>query len=305
MKKSIFIIFSGLGIFALIFGWYFYSKNPNNKTVISNNGNPLDAENLPLGDGKISSAPQKGFLMPCESRFFGIGAFRDGEWIRPDGTWNAAIKPEVDGDVAWDKYSYEISIVDGKRRLIGNGLPNHHTGIFPIQESDDAYQFDRNPNAVKEKNIAFDLPLMPQIAAAPDCVPMGAIGVMKSGTVIFNALDAQGKDAVAHEIQDKCSGHPEIEGQYHYHNLSKCLEEKPSAKHSELVGYALDGFGIFGRFGENGAELTNADLDECHGHTHEILWDGQKINLYHYHATREYPYTIGCFKGNYVTKTSF
>ncbi|MFN8426725.1 MAG: hypothetical protein U0X87_10785 [Anaerolineales bacterium] len=36
------------------------------------------------------------------------------------------------------------------------------------------------------------------------------------------------------------------------------------------MGYAFDGFGIFGYYGEDGSELTNADLDECHGHTHVI-----------------------------------
>ena len=38
-------------------------------------------------------------------------------------------------------------------------------------------------------------------------------------------------------------------------------------------------------------ELTNADLDECHGHDHSPLG-------YHYHATIEYPYTIGCYRGD-------
>ena len=32
------------------------------------------------------------------------------------------------------------------------------------------------------------------------------------------------------------------------------------------MGYAIDGFGIFGRYGDGGKALTSADLDECHGH---------------------------------------
>jgi len=46
--------------------------------------------------------------------------------------------------------------------------------------------------------------------------------------------------------------------------------------------------------------LTNADLDECHGHTSEIVWDGVAQQMYHYNATAEYPYTVGCFKGTPV-----
>jgi len=28
-----------------------------------------------------------------------------------------------------------------------------------------------------------------------------------------------------------------------------------------------------------------------------IDWDGQQVEMYHYHATHEFPYTVGCFKG--------
>ena len=49
----------------------------------------------------------------------------------------------------------------------------------------------------------------------------------------------------------------------------------PDGEHSGLQGYAYDGFGIFGVYGEDGELLSTADLDECHGHTHEIEWDGE------------------------------
>ena len=49
--------------------------------------------------------------------------------------------------------------------------------------------------------------------------------------------------------------------------------------------------------------LTNADLDECHGHTHTITWDGKAVVMYHYHATREFPYTVGCFRGASPART--
>jgi hypothetical protein len=117
-----------------------------------------------------------------------------------------------------------------------------------------------------------------------------------TGGVFFNALDAMGRDAVAHEILDGCGGHPERSGQYHYHDQAPCLDD-PGRDHSALIGYAFDGFGIFGRRGEEGRPLRNADLDACHGHTHAIPWDGQVAAMYHYHATYEYPYTLGCYRG--------
>ena len=125
--------------------------------------------------------------------------------------------------------------------------------------------------------------------------------MLLTGAPFFNALDAMGRDAVAHEVQDRCQGHPEASGAYHYHNVTACLgSEHVTGTHSTLVGYAKDGFGLYGNYGQHGEELTNADLDECHGHTHAITWNGAQVSLYHYHATREYPYTLGCYRGTPV-----
>lgn len=142
----------------------------------------------------------------------------------------------------------------------------------------------------------YILPANPTENTTPSCLNGGPIGFALSGVAIFNGLDAGGRDAVAHEIQDKCQGHPEMTGAYHYHSLSNCIKPQTGSSGAQLIGYALDGFGIFSNI-ENGKEITNADLDECHGRTSEIDWDGKKVTLYHYYATREYPYTLGCFKG--------
>lgn len=179
-----------------------------------------------------------------------------------------------------------------------NRLPKHPTGTFPISKNDPAYQYDRNPNRIKGKSQVLTLPAEPTLLGAPACLPNGPIGLMLTGAAFFSGLDAQNRDAVAHEAQDSCSGHPEVTGIYHYHSASPCLSDQPPVgTHSEIVGYALDGFGLYGRFGESGKELGSTDLDECHGHTHLVQWDGHSSAMYHYHVTRDYPYTLGCFKG--------
>ena len=104
-----------------------------------------------------------------------------------------------------------------------------------------------------------------------------------------------GRDAVAHEVQDLCSGHPEPRGTYHYHGPTPCLPGE--TQNEQLIGYAIDGFGIYSMYDAQGTELTDADLDACHGRTSIVQWDGKPQNIYHYVLTREYPYTIGCFMG--------
>ncbi|MGJ8722676.1 MAG: hypothetical protein ACSHW9_12615, partial [Salinibacterium amurskyense] len=65
-----------------------------------------------------------------------------------------------------------------------------------------------------------------------------------------------------------------------------------------LVGYALDGFGIYVERDSAGNLPTNADLDECHGRTSTVLFDGVEQEMYHYSATLEFPFTVGCYAGD-------
>jgi hypothetical protein len=261
----------------------------------------LDVHHLPLGDGRVGSNPRRGFVMSCMTQFNGHapGAQRVGEWIHGD-TWDLTQKLSIEGKVNWPQATFKIA-TQGSGRTIsrilqGNGLPvDTPTGTFPVAPSDPAAQIDRNPNSIQPQQVALTLPSNPEAAATPSCVNMGMIGVALNGVAIFNALDAGGRDAVAHEVQDVCGGHPEMRGQYHYHGPSSCLPNQ--AANETLVGYALDGFGIYSLYDAQGRELTDADLDECHGRTSEVLWDGTRVPMYHYVLTREYPYTVGCFRG--------
>ncbi|HEY9839814.1 MAG TPA: YHYH protein [Candidatus Obscuribacterales bacterium] len=261
----------------------------------------VDLSRLPVGDGKLSSSAVRGSVFSCNTRFgnppggMAGGAMASGAWLHSDGSFDYKAKPTVDGEVVWP-HNFKLEQSGDQRIVTSNDLPDHATGNYPIAASDDAYSFDRNPNAIKSQALRIELPLNPSLAAGASCLPMGAIGVLLSGSVFFNALDGGGRDAVAHEIQDRCQGHPERSGTYHYHNLSSCIADSGSG-HSALLGYAFDGFGIYGHRGENGKQLSNADLDECHGHTHAVMWEGKLTEIYHYHATWEYPYTLGCFRG--------
>ncbi|HEY3800403.1 MAG TPA: YHYH protein [Caulobacteraceae bacterium] len=263
----------------------------------------VDLHHLPLGDGKLSTAPKAGFIWACRVDPNAGGAQVDGPWIdKAAGTYDFTAKTVVQGHAVWTP-DFHMSIVGDQRVFTTNDLPDHPTGTFPISPSDPAFQYDRNPNSIRTQKVTLSLPADPVLAAEPSCAP-GAVGILLTGAVLFSALDAPGRDAVAHEAQDSCQGHPQEGGVYHYHSLSGCLEDKrlPDG-HSALVGYAIDGFGIFGRYGEGGKLLTSADLDACHGHTHAIPWNGKMVVMYHYHATYDFPYTVGCLRGAYNMAT--
>jgi hypothetical protein len=223
-------------------------------------------------------------------------------WINAAaGTFDLDAKVVVDGAVSWPgQFSAEVH---GKKLLLtGNALPTKQTtGVFPVVPGDDAFLYDPNPNSIAAQSLSYELRANPNKASQRSCLPFGAIGVARNGVEIFNALDAANRDAVAHEVQDSCEGHPQQQSLYHYHSIPGCLTDGESKhKHSKLVGYALDGFPIYGPRGEDGKLLDDDDLDRCHGETGKVKLRGEKIRIYHYHATLEYPYTLGCFRGTPV-----
>lgn len=261
-----------------------------------------DAHRLPVGDGHLSKAPQRGWIWACHVDPEAGGAHARGPWFNGDGTYDITKKAIVDGQVLWP-HRFSITREGDLRVVDWNDLPNTPTGTFPISPNDDAYRYDRNPNRIREQGMHIALPAEPQLAPQPTCAP-GAVGVLLNGAVLFNALDAPGRDAVAHETQDACQGHPQQGGVYHHHNVPNCLlATDTGAGQSRLLGYAIDGFGIYGPRDERGRVLSSADLDDCHGRTSEVLWDGRPRVMYHYVATLDFPYTVGCLRGSWSRET--
>ncbi len=253
---------------------------------------------LPVGE--TVTAPTVGGLWTCRTDYDASapGGTSSAPWFNGDGTWDATTKYTVDGDVAWPNASFQIIKQGDVRRFITNDLPTiHNTGVFPIAASDDAAQVDRNPSSITEQDYTIELDATPEVNAEPSCTG-GEVGFLKSGVVLFNAVDAGGRDAVAYEVQDSCDGHPNDHG-YHYHAASQCVlaELDGGTGQSKLIGYAFDGFGIYGPRDADGNELTTEDLDECHGITSKVKFNGKKQRIYHYVATVDYPYTVGCFRG--------
>jgi hypothetical protein len=263
----------------------------------------VTAHALPVGDGRYAADPHKGDVFSCQTHFpsNAPGAFRVGPWIDVSAdTWDPAKKISVRGSV--HRGGQFAGRVEGDSLVLtGNGLPITPTGVFPVGADDPAAQYDRNPNTITGHDLRVDLPAAPVVASAPTCVG-GTIGVSVLGAPVFSAFDAGGRDAPAHEVQDGCDGHPELTGQYHFHSLSRCFAgaHVDPAFDKGLFGYALDGFGIY----VEDPSITSADLDECHGRTSEITWHGQKVSMYHYVTTADFPYLVACFRGTPITSAT-
>jgi hypothetical protein len=253
---------------------------------------------VPLGDYKyVTSGAKKGYVYLCNARKDNPGSMVLGPWVSGD-TWNFKQKVTVDGSVTWKNATFVQTISGAYRTLTGNDLPiNHTTGVFPVALSDDAHQYDANPNTISSQQLKVSLPAKPTYSSTPYCMTGGEVGIMTSGVALFNAFDAGLRDAPAHELQDTCGGHPQGSGEYHYHSLPSCLKDT-SIK--TVIGFAYDGFPITGPVVTKGKYLTTSNLDECHGITSEILLDGRKTVSYHYVMTYDFPYSASCFRGKPV-----
>lgn len=262
---------------------------------------PVNPAAIPLGTGKVSTTPQVGYVDFCNNKSSSVAAEPSLPWIdTATNTWDSETKPAVEGSVSWASSAYYTDTISGTTRTITtNDLPiNHDTGTFPIGLSDPAHQYDGNPNHIAAQPTTWALSANPTAASSPGCTTDGPVGILNDGVFLFNALDAQNRDAGATEILDQWQGHPDSSDMYHHHTVPTFMLDEDSAKSSStLIGYAVDGYGIYIERDANGNLLTNANLDACHGRTSEVMWNGKMTDIYHYDATLEYPYTVGCFHG--------
>lgn len=123
-----------------------------------------------------------------------------------------------------------------------------------------------NPNVAANQNFVYKITRNPQPnTGTPVAIGLGHIGVWTNGVSIFNAEDAmtynnQGvwyRNAYFFEGQgfDSCLGHPQQNGEYHHHVSPACLyDDMDSTHHSPLIGYAFDGYPVYGAYA-----YTNTD----------------------------------------------
>jgi hypothetical protein len=153
-----------------------------------------------------------------------------------------------------------------------------------------------NSHHVKPQQNEFHIPRTPTWLDATTPLPSGAIGVMINGVPFYNTVDMYGNSLLdprilRHLVLDKCNGYVDASGAYRYYAPPDCLLDalhEARGKPSPLIGYAFDGYPVYGRYGANGQ--VPLDLDACNGR-----WD--EDGYYRYHVTDAPPYTLGCFHG--------
>jgi hypothetical protein len=194
----------------------------------------------------------------------------------------------------WVPDSLTVRFEAGRMVVRAKNLPNHPTARFP----------GGNPHYIQEHNATYYLPLEPKqnpnaVAMTANnanrALPMGPIGIAVNGVVFFNPFDAGMQDA--HDMMDRCCGHPSPGNLYHYHKYPVCVKSPFADEgddHSPLIGWAFDGFPIYGPYESKGVmakDCAENPLNEFNLHHDEVRG-------WHYHVTPgKFPYVIGGFWG--------
>jgi len=191
-----------------------------------------------------------------------------------------------------------ISVQNGFVVITSNCLPDHKSPYYAgTQWAATLYEayngnnpdWSQNPNTIAEIALTFKIPLNPAEASTHEATPLGPMGVSLNGVPFFNQYAAGGA-ALTTEVNsfDQYDGHPQQQGMYHYHAEPYYLTANKGD--TALLGFLLDGFPVYGPV-ENGVTITNADLDEYHGHFGPTA--DYPNGIYHYHVTAADPYING------------
>lgn len=163
----------------------------------------------------------------------------------------------------------KITVAGGVRTIESNGIPEHSVGAFPN---------DYNPNVIAPQKYVYKLPTEPKAAEHRTRGGNSVFGVAVNG-VPFDPGTAElwnndfrwHYEALSGYIPanrgglgvDQNLAHVQPNGAYHYHGLPYGLLDKLDYKHKmALVGYAADGFPIYGPFCYSEANNANSPLKE-------------------------------------------
>jgi hypothetical protein len=195
-----------------------------------------------------------------------------------------------------------LEFKDDKVMIVhARNIPNHPTAQFPERFG--------NPSYIQEHDYTYYIPLNPEPnpkAIAMDknnsnrALPMGAIGIAINGVVFYNPFDAGMQDAT--DMMDRCCGHPSPDNRYHYHKYPVCVKSPfadEGEDHSPLIGFAFDGFPIYGPYSAKGV-LAKDDKDNS---LNEFNIHKDDIRGWHYQVTPgKFPYVLGGYYGEADTR---
>jgi len=228
--------------------------------VFQTNSRPSEHQMGPWCPRHIDDAKEKGGIW-----------FDDGKVYDVDGHFIAELAEFYEDD-AW-----KVFREDGSVKYTGTQEECEGAAKPDVEEAYQNYCVECLPKYYKDQVTTYTIPVTPVYTSREQRFRRGAIGVAFNG-VNFDPPAPTEAILAAHTIAplDDQGGHVNPHGGYHYHAATGFTKEVNQADvHAPMLGYAMDGFGIYALLDAN--EKQPIDLDNCGGHEDETRG-------YHYHA---------------------
>lgn len=187
-----------------------------------------------------------------------------------------------------------VTCEGGDALIASNTYPDHPmmTGIVGTNEQ----------IPVPAESYVSPIPLQPVLGSEPHTRD-AALGVAVNGVPIYDYTGG-GEMSVAdlseHQVRDDtvltqqldiCGGHAGRGDDYHYHATPTCMiEQMMNAGPAAIIGWAFDGFPIYGETNPDGSVIEEGTLDVCNGQPDPVFG-------YRYHTSEGAPYIIQCLMG--------
>jgi len=173
--------------------------------------------------------------------------------------------PATKGSSSDNNNRVTITVRGKYRYIISNGLPDHATGQFPNSG---------NPNRIRPQRHTWRVPAEPEEARMITPVGMRPFGVAVNG-IPFDPSAAEfwrrdprsgwQYEALSGKVDlgmDASHAHVQPNGTYHYHGLPTGLLKNLIGDEPKMVllGYAADGFPIYGPWAYRDADDPDSEL---------------------------------------------
>lgn len=190
-------------------------------------------------------------------------------------------------------HTVSVSCKDGKAIISSNTYPDHvlMTGIVGTNEQ-----------VPVPADYAAPIPLKPALGDVPQTRD-AALGIAVNGVPIYDYTGGgemtiadlhhhqTRHDTLQTEQLDECGGHAGRGDDYHYHVKPKCMiAQMKNQGDGAIIGWAFDGFPIYGDNNPDGTIIAAGALDVCNGQRDAAFG-------YRYHTSSEAPYIVQCLMG--------
>jgi YHYH protein len=202
----------------------------------------------------------------------------------------------------------QVRYTAGNVYVNATGIPSYNIGPF-----------GNDPNLPANQNWVYDIPRNPVAQSGTHTATgLGPIGALVNGVPIFNPKDANSynnqnvwhSNAVVVEAGDMDSalGHPQQSGAYHHHQQPVSLITQlggDSTHFSPLLGYAFDGYPIYGPYayanpdGTGGIVRVTSSYEVRNISQRTTLADGTVLSPSQYGPAVSSQYPLGYYVEDY------